>query len=91
MIRAGLWFDMASSKGEAFTRPISKRPPEITSIIANSSATRYGSVRLVIGTPRQSSLAFFVWRAKIASVSRQEADMQLAEAWCSLTKILKPS
>ena len=63
---AGLLFAGVTSKGEAFTKPMSRRPREITSIIEYSSATRTASIRLAIGMPRQRSPIFLVSRARIA-------------------------
>ena len=51
------------------TSPISRRPPESTSIQAISSATRTGSGRLATGLPSDSSRAFFVCRARTAKGS----------------------
>ena len=47
------------SNGTPLTKPISSRPREITSIVAYSSATRIGSLRLPIGMPSAKQAHFF--------------------------------
>ena len=67
------------------TIPEMTRPPEITSIIAISSASRTGFSWMGRMLPSSRILAFCVVRASTAAVRLHEAFMHDGVLWCSLT------
>ena len=88
--RIGFASPEAISVPPDFTKPICKRPFEITSSVAYSSATRTGSGRTVTSVPRLKILAFFVIRATIAVTSGLAPQRLLIPAWCSVVTMLMP-
>ena len=73
-----------------FTKPISRRPREMTSAVAYSSATRTGSCRSEISVPSVRMRTCRVCRARIPRSIGLDASSELMPAWCSMASTLMP-
>src|SRR3989441_10069156 len=90
MLLTGLALAEAISVPPDFTKPISRRPREMTSAVAYSSATRTGSFRTEIRVPRLRMRTWRVWRARIPTSSGLAPSSELIPAWCSTASTLSP-
>ena len=80
MLFTGLALADAISVPPDLTKPISRRPREITSAVAYSSATRTGSRRSEISVPRLRMRAFRVCRARMLTSIGLEPRSELMPA-----------
>src|SRR2546425_9688415 len=90
MLLTGLALAEAISVPPDFTKPVSRRPREMTSAVAYSSATRTGSFRTEIRVPRLRMRTWRVWRARIPTSSGLAPSSELIPAWCSTASTLSP-
>src|SRR5262245_61290306 len=86
----GLALADAISVPPDLTKPISRRPREMTSAVAYSSATRTGSDRSEIRVPRLRMRTLRVWRARMPTSMGLAPSRELIPAWCSIASTLRP-
>src|SRR6266852_7491146 len=72
------------------TKPISRRPREMTSAVAYSSAIRTGSCRSETSVPMLRMRTLRVWRARMPRISGFAPKWELIPAWCSMATTFSP-
>ncbi len=77
MLPTGFMLPEAISVPPDFTNPISRRPRQITSAVAYSSATRTGSWRIVTRVPRLRIRTLRVCRARMPRIKGLAPKRQL--------------